>query len=225
VTARDIRDPGTLRALAHPVRLRLLDELIAAGTATATELAQRVGESPANCSWHLRRLARYGFVAEAGGGRGRQRPWRVVVQLTHLNPGPGPGPGPGAGPGTGGAGGPERDGSADVTAELLLAGEFDRLRRWLAVKRAEPAAEWRSAAFAAQSVAWLTAAELRALAAEVEALLIRYAERADPARRPPGTRPVRLVSWGVPAVSGPGGLRGDLGEPLLDLDDRGVREG
>jgi DNA-binding IclR family transcriptional regulator len=46
--------------------------------ATATQLAERVGESPANCSWHLRQLARYGFVEEAGGGTGREGPWRPV---------------------------------------------------------------------------------------------------------------------------------------------------
>jgi len=35
-----------------------------------------LGESPANCAFHLRTLAKYGFVEEAGGGRGRERPWR-----------------------------------------------------------------------------------------------------------------------------------------------------
>lgn len=77
-----------LRALAHPVRQRLLRALAAAGTATATELAEQVGESPPNCSWHLRQLARYGFVTEAGGGPGRKRPWRLV------EPPPVPGKGP-----------------------------------------------------------------------------------------------------------------------------------
>src|SRR5215469_2376054 len=75
---KQITDPQALRALAHPLRLQLLEELAISGPATATELGERVGESPANCSWHLRQLARYGFVEEAGGGVGRQRPWQVV---------------------------------------------------------------------------------------------------------------------------------------------------
>jgi DNA-binding transcriptional ArsR family regulator len=76
-----VNDLLALRALTHPVRQRLLRTLAGAGRATATELAERVGESPANCSWHLRQLARYGFVTEAGGGAGRQRPWRIADPL------------------------------------------------------------------------------------------------------------------------------------------------
>src|SRR5258705_10560118 len=76
---REMRDANVLRALAHPVRIRLLEELALTGPMTATELAARVGESAANCSWHLRQLARYGYVEEAGGGAGRRRPWRVVI--------------------------------------------------------------------------------------------------------------------------------------------------
>lgn len=76
-----MNDLIALRALTHPARQRLLKALAAAGTATATELAGHVGESPANCSWHLRQLARYGFVTEAGGGSGRQRPWRIADPL------------------------------------------------------------------------------------------------------------------------------------------------
>ena len=67
-----------MRAMAHPVRLALMEALNDAGTLTATEAAERVGESPSNCSFHLRQLAKYGFVEEAEGGTGRQRPWRAV---------------------------------------------------------------------------------------------------------------------------------------------------
>ena len=47
------------------------------GALTATQLADRLDETPANCSWHLRKLAEHAFVEEAGGGIGRQRPWQV----------------------------------------------------------------------------------------------------------------------------------------------------
>ena len=75
---RELTDPRAMRAMAHPVRLALMEALNDAGTLTATEAAERVGESPSNCSFHLRQLAKYGFVEEAEGGTGRQRPWRAV---------------------------------------------------------------------------------------------------------------------------------------------------
>ena len=44
---------------------------------TATELADQLDETPANCSWHLRKLAEHDFIEEAAGGTGRQRPWQM----------------------------------------------------------------------------------------------------------------------------------------------------
>src|SRR4051794_41920037 len=83
---REVTDPMAMRALAHPVRLALIEALADAGTLTATEAGERVGESPANASFHLRQLAKYGFVEEAG-TQGRRRPWEVKqlgVGFTHL---------------------------------------------------------------------------------------------------------------------------------------------
>jgi predicted transcriptional regulator len=71
-----LTDPKAIRALAHPVRWALLEAIGQAGTLTATQASEMLGESPANCAFHLRTLAKYGFVEEAGGGRGRERPWR-----------------------------------------------------------------------------------------------------------------------------------------------------
>jgi len=68
---RTVTDAQTLRALAHPVRIALLEELIVSGPLTATEVGERIGESPTTCSFHLRQLARYGFVEEAGAAPGR----------------------------------------------------------------------------------------------------------------------------------------------------------
>src|SRR5579862_6474412 len=70
-----LTDPKAMRALAHPVRMALLDLIAVAGTLTATQASEALGESPANCAFHLRTLAKYGFAREAGGGRGRERPW------------------------------------------------------------------------------------------------------------------------------------------------------
>ena len=74
---REVTDPRAMRALAHPIRLALLEALADAGTLTATEAGERVGESPANASFHLRQLAKYGYVEEAEKGAGRRRPWKL----------------------------------------------------------------------------------------------------------------------------------------------------
>jgi predicted ArsR family transcriptional regulator len=61
------------------VRIALYEELADGGGAmTATELGKRISETPATCSFHLRQLAKYGFVEEAGGGKGRARPSRLT---------------------------------------------------------------------------------------------------------------------------------------------------
>ena len=55
----------TLRALAHPLRLKLLELVSLRGPLTASQCAPLVGESPSSCSFHLRQLAKYGYVEVA----------------------------------------------------------------------------------------------------------------------------------------------------------------
>jgi len=74
----ELTDPAVMRALAHPLRWAILENLLHAGTLSATQAGVLLGETPANCAFHLRTLARYGLVEEAGGGKGRERPWRRV---------------------------------------------------------------------------------------------------------------------------------------------------
>ncbi|MCH0540509.1 helix-turn-helix transcriptional regulator [Streptomyces sp. MUM 203J] len=76
-------DPRSLRGLAHPLRMRLLRTLRHNGPATASQLADRFGESSGSTSYHLRQLAAYGFVEddpERRGKGGRERWWRAVHQ-------------------------------------------------------------------------------------------------------------------------------------------------
>lgn len=76
-------DTSQLKALTHPLRLRLLGLLRLHGPATATGLAQQVGESSGSTSYHLRQLARHGFVEEASDlGTRRERWWRATSQFT-----------------------------------------------------------------------------------------------------------------------------------------------
>src|SRR6516164_3024422 len=74
-----LTDPKVMRALAHPARIAIWTHIGLRGPATATECAEVAGLSPAACSYHLRTLARYGFIEEdrASAADGRERPWRA----------------------------------------------------------------------------------------------------------------------------------------------------
>lgn len=69
-------DLESLKALAHPLRVQLLDTLSTYGQFTASGLAERLGESSGATSYHLRQLEKHGFVREVEGkGTGRERWW------------------------------------------------------------------------------------------------------------------------------------------------------
>src|SRR5690242_17924953 len=73
-----VTDPRAIRALAHPLRLDLLELLSTIGPATAAHCGRILDVPQANCSFHLRQLAKYGFVEEAEAGTDqRERRWRV----------------------------------------------------------------------------------------------------------------------------------------------------
>lgn len=188
VPRRELRDADTMRALSHPLRLRLYEELAAMGPATATELGALIGESATNCSWHLRQLARHGLVEEAGGGPGRRRPWRVTEHWSLRGVEP-----------------PEPAASAsarDALVETVLGREVQAWRDWSARRHQEPA-QWRQASLShVSNGVWLTAEELAALTSELRELVDRHIEarsdRRDPANRPPGSRPARFVVWATP---------------------------
>ncbi len=74
-----LTNPAVLDALAHPVRLDVLGYLMSAGPATASQCARAVGDTPSNCSYHLRVLAAHGLVEPDDSGDGRSRPWRSTL--------------------------------------------------------------------------------------------------------------------------------------------------
>lgn len=76
-------DPTALRALSHPVRLRILGLLRNEGPATASSLATRLRMNSGATSYHLRQLAQHGFVVDdAARGNGRDRWWQAAHQST-----------------------------------------------------------------------------------------------------------------------------------------------
>lgn len=178
----ELTDPRALRAVAHPVRLALIGLLRTGGPLTATEAGERLGESPANCSFHLRQLAKHGLVEEAGRGPGRQRPWRATAQFTTV---------PGAATGDLGA-------AVSQFKAVLAQRYFDRLMSWLR-RQPHETEEWRSSEIFGDSYLYLTSAEMRRLGVQLWELLEPYHVRtADPAQRPPGSRLVTLVRLAFP---------------------------
>ncbi|HTW19404.1 MAG TPA: helix-turn-helix domain-containing protein [Mycobacteriales bacterium] len=185
VARRDVRnvsDPRAMRALAHPMRIALLEALSREGPLTATRAAEILNDSPGNMSWHLQTLAKYGFVEEAGGGRGRSRPWQAVNVTYNFE-------------------------TAMAEGDVATAGEAleatiheannQRLREWWAQRRSFPV-KWRRAAYSSNSITYLTAKELEQLGEAFAGLLIQYSDRHDKSKRPAGALPVHLVTYGHP---------------------------
>ncbi|TMR07885.1 winged helix-turn-helix transcriptional regulator [Nonomuraea turkmeniaca] len=85
-----LSDPKAMRALAHPARLMILNRLGVEGSATATEVAEIAGITPSAASYHLRMLAKYGFVEDAPPrGDGRERLWQPVDRSIRIGVLPG----------------------------------------------------------------------------------------------------------------------------------------
>jgi DNA-binding transcriptional ArsR family regulator len=83
----DVSDPRALRALAHPLRLRLLQLVREEQPVTNAELAARTGESTASVSYHMSVLARHGFVEadDAPGATRRHKPWRTTYDRMRMH--------------------------------------------------------------------------------------------------------------------------------------------
>lgn len=180
---RRVTSASSLKALAHPLRLALLELLVARGPLTASEAAGEVGASPSNCSWHLRKLSAHGFVREAPGGTGRDRPWRAVRE---------------------GIAWAWEDETVDPSAaeeglaDLLLERELQRYRAARS-QRAGETSEWREATGLQQGQLWLTAEQAGRITDYISSLLRSGSSAEGAQQRPEGARLVSLVSWLVPA--------------------------
>jgi DNA-binding transcriptional ArsR family regulator len=155
-----ISDPRALRALAHPLRLALLDRLMSFGEQTAAQCAEAVGSTASNCSYHLRALARVGLVEPGESADGRERPWRS--SSTGLEFGP--------------IDAEESKASAATARavdELALVREEELTRLALARHDTQPT-EWRAAEAHHSYALRITASELAQLVAEIDGLVRPY---------------------------------------------------
>lgn len=78
--------PEQLKALGHPLRLRVLEMLgqTEGQYLTNRELAQRLGVDPGHLHFHVRMLLRAGLIALADGGHGREKPYRAVARTVRV---------------------------------------------------------------------------------------------------------------------------------------------
>jgi DNA-binding transcriptional ArsR family regulator len=80
--------PDQLKALGHPLRLRVLETLGAADERPLTnrELAERLGVDPGHLHFHVRMLLRAGLIERADGDGGREKPYRAVARTVRIKP-------------------------------------------------------------------------------------------------------------------------------------------
>ncbi|MFB7931121.1 ArsR/SmtB family transcription factor [Streptomyces sp. NPDC056039] len=178
-------DARSLRGLAHPLRMQLLDALRFGGPATASQLADKLGESSGATSYHLRQLAEYGFVEDdPERGKGRERWWRAVHRGLRFN----------------------RDllkdsdpvvrGAADLYLHEVATSQTRDLSTWLGNRDAWPD-EWRDVGDMSSFTLRLSPELTGELVEKMHALVESYRDRA-PAEGTPGTEQVRFHTHAFP---------------------------
>jgi DNA-binding transcriptional ArsR family regulator len=188
--AVQVTDVRALRALAHPLRSRLLAQLRLHGPATASQLGRTVGESSGSTSYHLRQLAAYGFVEEVEGqGTARERWWRARHRLTSWRA----------------ADIEAQEGGAEVEDELVRIQLDVRgrvLRAWQE-QRQELGAAWTAAASLNDHVLRLRPDQARAVADELNAVLARWMDEHPSDVPAEGTELVEVFTDVVPLKEWP----------------------
>ena len=184
-----LRDPAAIKALAHPARLAVLDELMSERELTATEIAESVGMSPSAMSYHLRQLARWKIVVPAESDDGRERRWR-------LNPG-------------GFAIEPEHPRASAAAEATLISAALERQQRDVLAWFNSPEAEnpmLNELAMIATSYLWLTEAEMRSINDRFQATVEEFSDR-NATDHPADARRVQIGFVSVPAVEHGSGRR------------------
>lgn len=154
-----VTDPRAIRALAHPLRLDLLELLGGISPATAARCAEVLGVSQALASYHLRQLAKYGFVElDVPTGDQRERPWRVVTRTHDIDAGHHP--------------------AADELSRVSVEREVSKILGYLERRPAE-SDQWREAATLSGATLPMTADELAEVREQIETLLRPYRQRVE----------------------------------------------
>ncbi len=191
-----------VRALGHPIRLRILSHLWRHGPSTVTDIAQTEGLSTASVSYHAHRLAKARFIERADElAAGKEKPWRTIERTyTARNEGPDP------------------DG-LQVMREAVISADTRKVRDLMADWTSVPA-EWRMASFFASRGFFLTSDELTRV---VQVLLETLRPFEDRTRhdKPEDAQPVRLMLYGFPELDRPpeDGVGPDDPDDHMEPDD------
>jgi predicted ArsR family transcriptional regulator len=178
---RVVADPLALRALAHPLRLKLHALVGREGSITAADAARQLGISQALASHHLRQLAKYGFVEPASAGDQRSRPWRVTATSQQFEPG--------------------SSTEAWESVEMLERYTLSRIAAQFAdwQERREPSSPWATSTGISQNLVYLTVEEMAAFAKAWDELITPLVRRRPlGAPRPPDAVPVDITLVAMP---------------------------
>ncbi|WP_247828109.1 ArsR/SmtB family transcription factor [Arthrobacter antioxidans] len=182
-----ILDGAALKALAHPLRVQLLEVLSSYGPQTASSIGKRVGESSGATSYHLRQLARHGLVREVERGSARERWWErprgsLTLSTPELEQDP-----------------TTREATRQVNRQFER-GRSEALATFMASGSESIPPEWADAAVIATMNAHLTVDQLAALARDMSEI---FREKLDAYRSEPGTpgtRPVQIHFNAFPLI-------------------------
>lgn len=189
-------DAGALKALAHPLRVRIYDLLSERGAQTASTLASLIGETSGSTSYHLRALAAHDLIREVPGkGTGRERWWERPKGRINL-----PGPDDTMSP-------------ANRSAAQIVTAEFFRLRHQTLMDylnrptRDEPE-QWRDAGLVMTTMLDLTAEQMNELRDQLSAVVDAAVERYKGQEGQPDTRRVSLRAeiFDLPPAGGRGSI-------------------
>ena len=182
-------DMESLKALAHPLRVQILDTLSTYGQFTASGLAERLGESSGATSYHLRQLERHGFVREVEGkGTGRERWWERMPGAINL------------------------DATRLEHTPSTLAASKTLVRQW-SRNRAEVLDDFQERGYDTLPTEWIQSSDiatinLRLTAEQLKDLVDRWTALIDPlivqyrGQNPPGSRPVQIHFNAFPVIDG-----------------------
>jgi DNA-binding transcriptional ArsR family regulator len=178
----ELTDPLAFRAVAHPARTFIIDELYGGAQRTASELAKRTGLSPSAMSYHLRALEKWGIVTRAEpADDGRERPWRRAAKRLSF----------------------KGSGASDSTSDAVTSLYLDQLRQdfadWRKQLRHEEGA-WAEAGNLSRGRVYVTADELRRLDQLVLDAIDEMGDKRTPEDHPPGSRRVSFFWATAPLV-------------------------
>ena len=171
----EITDPRAMRALAHPVRLAIFEQLQRHGPATVGELAASTGVTASTTGRHLRQLAEHGLIAK------RDRAWKAVAAGIQFEP----------------AADDESQAAYRALANQMFVRNHDLPRRWLSKDEPRLDGDWLRVSGLSNARMTMTVAEAAELDAQMEKLLAPYVTR-DPSDAPRDARRVRWLRYVLP---------------------------